>query len=90
MIWSERAKFGGNTCKNGRVTAVKAKFQNGGCRHLGFYLMSNLTANLIPGRYFELFAKFGANTCKNGRVMVIKAKFQNGGAAILDFVVFKF
>ena len=70
--------------------AVNAKFQNGGRRHLGFYRMSNLTANLIPGRDFELFAKFGANACKNGRVMVIKAKFQNGGAAILDFVVFEF
>ena len=31
VIWSHRAKLRANMCKSGRVTAVKAKFQNGGC-----------------------------------------------------------
>ena len=36
VIWSDHAKFCANGFKNGPVTAVKAKFQNGGRRHLGF------------------------------------------------------
>jgi len=50
-------KFGAYMCYSGRIMAVKAKFQNGGLRHLGFYRKSNLTAKLCPGRDFESWCK---------------------------------
>ena len=65
-------KFGANICNSDRDMAIKVKFQNGGCRRLGFRRVK-YDGKIICFRDVILspFAKFSANMCKIDRVMAV-------------------
>jgi len=53
-------------------------FQNGGCRHLGFFKFQILTVGRLKWAELRRRAKFGRNRSKCGRDMAIFRLFQDG------------